>query len=82
MITLHRTQANDQDFLALVSLLDEELAERDGEEHSFYQQFNSIGHMGFVVVLKENDQSIGCGVIKELDQILVAADQTEKTLST
>lgn len=67
MITLHRTLANDQDFLTLVSLLDEELAERDGEDHSFYKQFNSIGHLGFVVVLKENDQPIGCGVIKELD---------------
>lgn len=67
MLTLYRTDALDPDFTKLVSLLDEELAQRDGDEHSFYQQFNHIDKLGFVVLLKEEDQAVGCGAIKDLD---------------
>ena len=67
MLTLYRTDAFDPDFVKLVSLLDQELAERDGAEHSFYQQFNHIDHLAHIVLIKENNQAIGCGVIKVMD---------------
>ena len=67
MLTLFRTDASDPDFVKLVSLLDQELAERDGDEHSFYQQFNHIDRLRHVVIIKEGDQAIGCGAIKDLE---------------
>lgn len=67
MLTLYRTDASDPDFTKLVSLLDQELAERDGDEHAFYQQFNHIDPLGHVVLIKEGDQAIGCGAIKDLE---------------
>jgi putative acetyltransferase len=67
MLTLYRTDAFDPDFVQLVGLLDRELAERDGDEHSFYQQFNHIDRLGYVVLIKDNGRAIGCGAIKDLD---------------
>lgn len=67
MLALYRTDAFDPDFVQLVSLLDQELAERDGDEHSFYQQFNHIDRLGHVVLIKDNGSPIGCGAIKDLD---------------
>ena len=68
MIKLIRTVACDPNFSKLVMLLDAELAERDGDEHSFYQQFNHIESLGHVVLILENEKVIGCGAIKELDK--------------
>lgn len=68
MLKLFRTNALDPDFINLVDLLDQELAERDGDEHSFYQQFNHIDRFGHVVLVKENNQALACGAIKVLDQ--------------
>ena len=67
MPKLYRTNALDADFIKLVVLLDEEMAETDGDEHYFYQQFNHIDHLAHVVLIKENNHAIGCGVIKVLD---------------
>lgn len=67
MPSLYRTISSDPDFVALVALLDAELAERDGEDHSFYDQFNHIESLKYIVLLKENQRVIGCGAIKGLD---------------
>ena len=67
MITLIRTASSDQDFRKLVDTLDAELAERDGDEHAFYHQFNQIDHLKLVVLARENGVFVGCGAIKELD---------------
>lgn len=64
---LYRTDGLDPDFKKLVSFLDQELAEIDGDEHSFYQQFNHIDDTGHIVLIKENNLAIGCGAIKDLD---------------
>lgn len=66
MIELYRTNAADTNFSDLVAKLDVEMAYRDGEDHSFYQQFNQIESNGFVVLIKYNSVIIGCGAIKEL----------------
>jgi putative acetyltransferase len=65
MLKLIRTDSNNQDFIALVKLLDAELAERDGSEHSFYSQFNKIDKIKHAVVAYENNVPLACGAIKE-----------------
>lgn len=68
MVTLLRTNSDHPDFISLVRLLDADLAKRDGEEHSFYAQFNAIAQLKYVVVAYENAQAVGCGAIKEQAQ--------------
>jgi putative acetyltransferase len=60
-----RTNAENHDFIELVQLLDTELSLIDGEEHSFYSQFNKIDHIKHVIVLYEDDKPVGCGAMKE-----------------
>jgi len=65
MIELIRTDSTDQDFIYLVKHLDAELAERDGDEHAFYNQFNKVDKIKYAVVAYENDQPVSCGAIRE-----------------
>ena len=65
MIQLTRTNSDNPDFIVLVKLLDADLAVKDGDDHSFYNQFNKIDKIKFVVVAYENGKAIGCGAIKE-----------------
>lgn len=67
MIILLRTNSLHPDFIKLVELLDAELAERDGDEHAFYHQFNQIDHLKHVILASEKGVFIGCGAIKEWD---------------
>ena len=60
-----RTNSDNQDFIGLVKHLDADLAERDGEDHSFYAQYNKIDKIKYAVVAYENDEPVGCGAIKE-----------------
>ena len=68
MITLTRTDSSNPDFIALVKLLDAYLAEKDGREHDFYNQFNTIVKLNNVVVCSENGTPVACGAIKEFDE--------------
>ncbi|MHA4740250.1 GNAT family N-acetyltransferase [Dyadobacter sp. MSC1_007] len=68
MIETRRTDSDDPDFKALVKLLDADLAARDGEDHSFYSQFNKIDKIRHAVVCYENGTPIGCGAIKAFDE--------------
>ena len=65
MIEIIRTNSDNQDFIDLVKHLDADLAERDGNDHSFYAQFNKIDKIKYVVVAYENGKPIACGAIKE-----------------
>jgi len=67
MTTLHRTTAADPHFIQLVQLLDNDLAMRDGEDHSFYDQFNKIIYINHAVVLYCDEIPVGCGAIKPFD---------------
>lgn len=64
-IKLIRTDSENPDFRELVVFLDQELHERDGEEHLFYAQFNKLDRIHHVVVAYQNDKPSGCGAIKE-----------------
>ena len=65
MIRLIRTDSDNQDFIDLVKHLDADLAERDGDDHPFYAQFNKINKIKYAVVAYENSKPAGCGAIKE-----------------
>ena len=65
MIMLKRTNSDDIDFINLVALLDKDLAIRDGEDHSFYNQFNKIDKIKHAVVFYEDDIAVGCGAFRE-----------------
>jgi putative acetyltransferase len=64
MITIKRTNSDDQNFQELVKLLDLELQVRDGEEHLFYAALNKTNTLNYVVVAYDQDESIGCGALR------------------
>jgi GNAT superfamily N-acetyltransferase len=65
MINLIRTNCDNHDFIYLVRLLDADLAIRDGDKHTFYDQFNKIDNIRYVVLAYVNNKPAGCGAIKE-----------------
>ena len=65
MINIIRSNSENPDFIKLVKLLDSELAITDGEDHSFYSQFNKIDKIRHVVLAFENEKPVGCGAIKD-----------------
>jgi putative acetyltransferase len=65
MISLKRTDSADPDFIDLVRHLDADLALRDGKDHLFYSQFNSIATIKHVVVAYQDGGRAGCGAMKE-----------------
>jgi len=64
---LLRTDSNNKDFADLIKLLDVYLEKKDGNEHSFYSQFNKIDSIKHVVVAYENKTPLGCGALKQFD---------------
>ncbi len=64
MLHLVRTTSADPDFRTLVQLLDQDLAARDGAEHGFYAQFNTIAQLAHVVVAYQGEAPVGCGAFK------------------
>ena len=63
-VTLTRTDSADAAFIELVNLLDRDLAERDGADHSFYSQFNTVAAIKHVIVATLDEKPIACGAIK------------------
>lgn len=70
-LDLVRTNSTNTDFVKLVEQLDAELAIIDGDDHAFYDQFNGIENLQYVVVGYFNNQPIACGAIKQYDNISV-----------
>ena len=64
MINTIRTDSTNEDFQRLVSLLDSDLKARDGEDHSFYAQFNKIDATKNAVVAYKNNTAVACGAFK------------------
>ena len=67
MIHIKRTTSENADFKQLVKSLDAELAHIDGDEHSFYAQYNTIDAIKHAVVLYVEEVPVSCGAIKPLD---------------
>ena len=67
MIRLIRTNSVNKDFIRLIKDLDAYLAVSDGEDHSFYAQFNKVDLIKHVVLASYNEIIIACGAIKQYD---------------
>ncbi len=64
-MTLQRTDPSNSDFINLVSQLDAFLAIIDGEDHAFYNAFNTLGFLKYALVAYADDKPVACGAIKE-----------------
>ncbi len=62
-----RTTSEDPDFRELVSLLDKDLATRNGEANDFYAQYNKVDAIRHVLVYYESGTPVGCGAFKEFE---------------
>lgn len=52
-------------------MLDQDLSIRDGEEHSFFAQFNKIDSINEVIVAYFNGVAVGCGAFKPFEESTV-----------
>ncbi len=68
MINLVRTNSDNSEFRELVALLDHDLQIRDGDEHSFYAQFNRVDKIRHIVVAYEDFEPVGCGAIRKYSE--------------
>lgn len=59
-----RTDSENTGFKSLVRHLDSELEVIDGDDHSFYDQFNKIDQIKNVVVVNNGEKAVGCGAFK------------------
>jgi hypothetical protein len=59
MIKIVRTVAENPDFMKLVKQLDADLAVTDGDEHAFYNQFNKLDAIKYVLLAYENETAVG-----------------------
>jgi putative acetyltransferase len=64
MITIIRTSPENVDFIQLIGELDKDIEVRDGEEHSFYAQFNKTDSIKHAVVAYDSGKAVGCGAFK------------------
>ncbi|WP_171032333.1 GNAT family N-acetyltransferase [Polaribacter aestuariivivens] len=72
-----RTNSENKDFINLVKELDAYLKITDGDEHDFYNQFNNIDVLKYVVVVYVDTEinsaqvkiPVGCGAIKKFNNI-------------
>ncbi len=62
-----RTDNKNVDFNKLIIELDAYLKVTDGENHEFYNQFNGLDNIKNVVIAYQDNQAIGCGAFKKLD---------------
>lgn len=89
MLSFTRTDSQNPDFKSLVKLLDEGLKVTDGDDHAFYNQFNKIDNINYVVVAYEDEVAVGCGAIKhfnkqtvEIKRMFVSAEQRGKGIAS
>jgi len=68
MIQLLRTNSTNKDFVQLATELDTFLRIHDGEDHSFYSQYNKIDTLKFVIVAYLDTIPVGCGGIKPFSE--------------
>ncbi|WP_326982167.1 GNAT family N-acetyltransferase [Chryseobacterium sp. MYb264] len=66
-MTIIRTDSSNADFQYLVQFLDQDLAVRDGDEHSFYHQFNAINQLKNCVLLYIDEKPVACGAFKKFE---------------
>lgn len=65
MVQLIRTNSENVGFRELVKSLDIELHKMYAGEYLFYDQFNKIDAIKYVIVACDENVAVGCGAIKE-----------------
>ena len=66
-IDILKTESHHKDFQKLVRELDLYLAEIDGEEHSFYAQYNKLDAIKNCIIIYIDKVPIACGAYKKYD---------------
>ncbi|WP_419868821.1 GNAT family N-acetyltransferase [Chryseobacterium sp. CT-SW4] len=61
---IKRVDSTNKEFQELVKYLDADLAERDGDDHAFFHQFNKIDMLKNCVVVFIDDKAAACGAFK------------------
>lgn len=64
-VSIHKVTATNAEFTQLVKELDAYLKITDGEEHAFYNQFNTVDVLQHIIILKINNTAVGCGALKK-----------------
>jgi GNAT superfamily N-acetyltransferase len=67
-VNIVRTDSSNPDFIALVRILDTDLAHRDGADNAYYAQFNKIDSLKNCIVVYEYDKPVGCGAFKAFEE--------------
>ena len=62
-----RTGSKNADFSRLISELDAYLKITDGDDHDFYNQFNTLEKINNVVIAYQDGSAIGCGAFRAFD---------------
>lgn len=66
MLFLQKTNNQDPHFLSLVKELDANLKVTDGDDHQFYNQFNSVTNVQHILVGYLNNEPVCCGAFKTI----------------
>lgn len=64
-VQIVRADSSNLEFQTLVTLLDTDLAIRDGDDHAFYAQFNKTDKLNHVVLIYHQQLAIACGALRE-----------------
>jgi putative acetyltransferase len=67
MIKFQKRSGDNADFAGLVLFLDAYLAEKDGRDHDFYNQYNGISTIKYALVGYNENKPVACGAIKEFE---------------
>jgi len=62
-----RTHIHDANFLEMVKMLDAELRNMYGNQLDDYDPHNKLKENTFALIVKENDQTIGCGAFRPME---------------
>lgn len=89
LITLQKTDSTNPDFLMLVRKLDLDLQIRDGEDHPFYAQFNTLTNINQVIVAYSDNLPVGCGAFRpysaetvEIKRMFVHAEHRSRGIAS
>ncbi len=68
MASVVRTDSDDPDFRLLIKELDNDLNNRYGKKQADYNGYNKIDFIATVVIVYEDEKSVGCGCFKQLEE--------------
>jgi putative acetyltransferase len=67
MIMLKRTNSSNNHFLELTACLDKDLQNLYGSTQEEFDQYNIMTNVNTVVLADENNNAVGCGCFKQID---------------